>query len=131
MIDRLLGRAELKERIEELEEANHHLERRAEAEEERRSEAVADRQRAEERVNRLEHRIESLEARLERVDGDDESLEFRRVSDARGPRLADALGRFRAVESDDPEGLLTDIQCHGEAALAIMEDIAHAREHTH
>ena len=31
----------------------------------------------------------------------------------------------------NPEELLTDIQCHGEAALAIMEDIAHAREHTH
>jgi len=107
MIDRLLGRAGLKERIEELEEEKRHLERRAEAEEERRSDAVADRQRAEERVNELEHRIESLEERLERAEGTEESIEFRRVSDARGSRLADALGRFRAVESDDPEGLLT------------------------
>ena len=107
MIDRLLGRAELKERIAELEEEKHHLERRAEAEEERRSDAVADRQRAEERVNELEHRIESLEERLDRADGEEESVEFRRVSDARGPRLADALGRFRAIQSDDSEGLLT------------------------
>jgi len=59
MIDRLLGRAGLKERIEELEEEKRHLERRAEAEEQRRSDAVADRQRAEERVNELEHRIGS------------------------------------------------------------------------
>jgi peptide subunit release factor 1 (eRF1) len=107
MIDRLLGRAELKERIEELEEENRHLERRAEAEEERRSDAVADRQRAEERVNELEHRLESLEERLNRTGGEEESVEFRRVSDLRGRRLTDALGRFRAVESDDPEGLLT------------------------
>ena len=107
MIDTLLGRAELKERIAELEEEKRHLERRAEAEEERRSDAVADRQRAEERVNELEHRIESLEERLDRAAGEEASVEYRRVSDARGPRLADALGRFRAVESDDPEGLLT------------------------
>jgi len=107
MIDRLLGRAGLKERIEELEEEKRHLERRAEAEEQRRSDAVADRQRAEERVNELEHRIESLEERLDRTEGAEESVEFRRVSDLHDPRLADALGRFRAVESDDPEGLLT------------------------
>ena len=107
MIDRLLGRAELKERIGELEEEKRHLERRAEAEEERRSDAVADRQRAEERVNELEHRIESLEERLNRTGSEEESVEFRRVSDLWGPRLADALGRFWAVESDDPEGLLT------------------------
>ncbi|MFO8115491.1 MAG: Vms1/Ankzf1 family peptidyl-tRNA hydrolase [Halorubrum sp.] len=107
MIDRLLGRAELKERIAELEEEKRHLERRAEAEEERRSDAVADRQRAEERVNELEHRIESLEERLSRAASEEASIEFRRVSDARGERLTDVLGRFRAVESDDPEGLLT------------------------
>jgi hypothetical protein len=107
MIDRLLGRAELKERIEELEEEKRHLERRAEAEEERRSDAVADRQRAEERVNELEHRIESLEERLARAEGAEESIDFRRVSDYSGSRLADVLDRFRAVESDDPEGLLT------------------------
>ena len=107
MIDRLLGRAERKERIEELEEEKRHLERRAEAEEERRSDAVADRQRAEERVNELEHRIESLEERLARAEGAEESIDFRRVSDYSGSRLADVLDRFRAVESDDPEGLLT------------------------
>ena len=107
MIDRLLGRAELKERIEELEEANHHLRRRAEAEEERRSDAVADRQRAEQRVNRLEDRIESLEDRLERAERDEDHVEFRRVSDLRGDRLTDLLERLRGVESADPEGLLT------------------------
>ncbi len=107
MIDRLLGRTELKERIETLEEEKRHLERRAEAEEERRSEAVADRQRAEERVNRLEDRIESLEDRVERAESDEETVEFRRVSDASGGRLDDVLGRLRRIEADDPEGVLT------------------------
>jgi len=83
MIDRLLGRAGLKERIEELEEEKRHLERRAEAEEQRRSDAVADRQRAEERVNELEHRIESLEERLDRTEGAEESVEFRRQRSSR------------------------------------------------
>ncbi|WP_459820953.1 Vms1/Ankzf1 family peptidyl-tRNA hydrolase [Halorubrum luteum] len=107
MIDRLLGRAELKEQIEELEEENHHLQRRVEAESERRSDAVADRQRAEERVNRLEDRIESMEDKLERAESDEDDVEFRRVGDLRGDRLVDVLERIRGIESTDPEGLLT------------------------
>jgi hypothetical protein len=122
MIDRLLGRAELKERIEELEEEKRHLQRRAEAEEERRSDAVADRQRAEERVNELEHRIESLEDRLERAEGTEASVEFRRVTDRSGSRLADALDRFRAVESGDPEGLLTAFVPDADSVPAAVSD---------
>jgi hypothetical protein len=122
MIDRLLGRAELKERIGELEEEKRHLERRVEAEEERRSDAVADRQRAEERVNELEHRIESLEERLERAKGTEDSVDFRRVRDLRGPAVSDALDRFRAVESDDPEGLLTAFVPDGDAVPAAVSE---------
>ncbi|VTT85648.1 hypothetical protein DM2_530 [Halorubrum sp. DM2] len=122
MIDRLLGRAELKERIEELEEEKRHLERRAEAEEGRRSDAVADRQRAEERANELEHRIESLEERLDRTEGTEESVEFRRVSDLSGARVSDVLDRFRAVESDDPEGLLTAFVPDSDAVPATVTD---------
>lgn len=121
MIDRLLGRAELKERIAELEEEKRHLERRAGAEEERRSDAVADRQRAEERVNRLESRIESLEDRVERAEGDEETVEFRRVSDAYGSRLADVLDRLRGVESDDPEGVLTAFVPDGAVPESVSE----------
>ncbi|PSQ56555.1 hypothetical protein BRD22_05295 [Halobacteriales archaeon SW_8_68_21] len=122
MIDRLLGRAELKEHIEELEEEKRHLGRRAEAEEERRSDAVADRQRAEKRVNELEHRIESLKERLDRAEGTEESVEFRRVSDMSGTRVADVLDRFRAVESDDPEGLLTAFVPDSDAVPATVAD---------
>lgn len=107
MIDRLLGRAELKARIAELEEEKHHLQRRVDAEAERRADAVADRQEAERRNNELEQRIESLEDRVERADSDKKSVAFRRVTDRRGEGVADALGRLHAVASSDPEGLLT------------------------
>ncbi|WP_058366229.1 Vms1/Ankzf1 family peptidyl-tRNA hydrolase [Haloparvum sedimenti] len=114
MLDRLLGRASLKERIEELEEEKRHLERRAEAEEERRSEAVADRQRAEERVNRLEDRIEELEDRVERGGAEEADLEFRRVTDASGERTRDVLDRLRGV-SAGREGALTAFLPDGNA----------------
>ncbi len=122
MIDRLLGRAELKERIETLEEEKRHLERRAEAEERRRSEAAADRQRAEKRVNHLEDRIEELEDRVERAERDETTVEFRRVTDARDARLDDVLGRLRGVESDDPEGVLTAFIPDGDAVPASVTD---------
>ncbi|MBP1921062.1 peptide subunit release factor 1 (eRF1) [Halorubrum alkaliphilum] len=122
MIDRLLGRAELKERIETLEEEKEHLERRAEAEGERRSEAVADRQRAEERVNQLEDRIESLEDRVDRAESDVVTVEFRRVSDASGDRLADVLDRLRGIRSADPEGVLSAFVPDDDAVPTAVSD---------
>jgi peptide subunit release factor 1 (eRF1) len=109
MLDELLGRAELKERIAELEDEKHHLERQLEAEEERRAEAATARQEAEERVNRLEHRVEELEdrvARTERGDGDEAALDFRGVETLRGDRLGELLDRLDSVATD-PEGALT------------------------
>ena len=105
MLDDLLGRTELRERIEELEEEKHHLERQLSAEQERRTEAVSARQDAEERVNRLEDRIADLEGRL---DGDEEQrgLNFRRREDVRGERCEAVLRRLRSVETD-AEGALT------------------------
>ncbi|WP_101294360.1 Vms1/Ankzf1 family peptidyl-tRNA hydrolase [Halegenticoccus soli] len=106
MLDELLGRAELKARIEELEEEKRHLERRAEAEEERRADAVSARQDAEERVNRLEDRIAELEDRVERLGGDEPDLDFRGVEPLRGARLDEVRARLRSVETE-PEGALT------------------------
>jgi peptide subunit release factor 1 (eRF1) len=106
MLDELLGRAELKARIEDLEEEKRHLERRAEAEEERRSEAVSERQAAEERNNRLEDRIAELEDRVERLQGEAGGPEFRGVEDLRGDRLSEVLARLRSVETGR-EGALT------------------------
>ncbi|WP_435175815.1 Vms1/Ankzf1 family peptidyl-tRNA hydrolase [Halorussus sp. AFM4] len=107
MLDELLGRAELKERIADLEEDKRHLERQLEAEEERRAEAATARQEAEERVNRLEDRIAELEDRVERTEGGaDAGLDFRGAESVRGDRLADVLDRLDSVETG-PEAALT------------------------
>lgn len=107
MLDELLGRAELKARIEELEAEKHHLERRLDAEEERRVDAVSDRQDAEERVNRLEDRIEELQDRVDRLSADTEAdVDFRRVETLGGDRLDEVLARLESFETG-PEGALT------------------------
>jgi len=107
MLDELLGRAELKDRIEELEEEKRHLERRTEAEEERRSEAARKRQEAEAEVNRLEDRIEGLEERIERLSGTgDTEVSFRGTETLHGDRRDEVLARLRSVETDT-EGALT------------------------
>lgn len=106
MLDELLGRAELKARIEELEEEKHHLQRRVDAEEERRADAVSARQDAEERVNRLEDRIEALQDKVSRLDGDEADVDFRGVETVRGARLDEVLARLDSVETG-PEGALT------------------------
>ncbi|GKZ13010.1 Vms1/Ankzf1 family peptidyl-tRNA hydrolase [Haladaptatus sp. T7] len=106
MLDELLGRAELKERIDDLEDDKHHLERQLEAEQERRAEAVTERQNAEERVNRLENRIVELEDRVERLQSDEESVEFRGTETLHGERVDDVLARLDSFETE-PEGALT------------------------
>jgi len=107
MLDRLLGRAALKERIEELEEEVHHLERERDAEKQRRADAVSDRQDAEERVNRLEDRIAELEGEIDRLEGGaDADLDFRGRETLRGERLAAVLDRLDSFETG-PESALT------------------------
>lgn len=107
MLDRLLGRAVLKERIDELEEERTRLEEQLEAAKRRRSEAVSDRQEAEERVNRLEDRIAELEDRVERA-GSDAAPEpsFRRRTTLHGGRLATVVDRLVSIDAP-PEGALT------------------------
>jgi peptide subunit release factor 1 (eRF1) len=105
VLDRLLGRAALKERIEELQAERDRLQERLDAESERRAEAVRDRQTAEERANRLEDRIAGLEGELD-DDHDDETLDYRRTEELRGNRLERVLDRLRSVEAG-PEGALT------------------------
>jgi hypothetical protein len=105
MLDSLLGRAELKARIEELEEEKRHLERRLDAESERRADAVTARQDAEERVNRLEDRIADLEGRLA-ADRETADLGFRREEALQGRRLERVCARLDGFESD-PESVLS------------------------
>jgi len=106
MLDELLGRAALKDRIDELEAEKESLENRLEAESDRRADAVSARQDAEERVNRLEDRVTELEDRVERAGGDEGGLDFRGVEQVRGDRLAEVLSRLDSVDTD-AEGALT------------------------
>jgi len=119
MLDELLGRAELKDRIEELEDEKHHLERQLEAESERRSDAVADRQQAEQRVNRLEDRITELEDRVDRSETDRETATDRSPRGTEslcGDRLAAVLDRLDSFKTG-PEGALTAAIVDEEASL--------------
>jgi len=106
MLDDLLGRTELKERIETLEEKKEHLERQLDAEQERRADAVTDRQEAQRRANRLEDRVTELEDRVDRLQSEDIDVSFRHESAVHGSRLAEILDRLESVETG-PEGLLT------------------------
>lgn len=106
MLDDLLGRTELREEIETLEEELHHLERELEAEQERRVEAVSARQDAEERVNRLEDRIADLEGRLDRSKREETAPEFRRRTRLSPGRCATVLDRLRSFQAK-PDGALT------------------------
>lgn len=105
MLDDLLGRTELKERIEALEAERDRLEAQLEAENERRVEAVSERQAAEERVNRLEDRIADLEGKVENQP-DAADLRFRHEVTVRGNRLESVLSRLQSFEGA-PESVLT------------------------
>jgi peptide subunit release factor 1 (eRF1) len=106
MLDDLLGRTELKARIESLEEEKTHLERQLEAEQERRADAVTEHQAAERRTNRLEDRVTELEDRVERLRSEDSEARFGREQAVRGRRLDEILARIESVETGR-EGLLT------------------------
>ncbi|MFB6188767.1 MAG: Vms1/Ankzf1 family peptidyl-tRNA hydrolase [Halapricum sp.] len=108
MLDELLGRAALKERIETLESEKADLEAQLDAEQRRRKEAVTDRQAAERRENELQDRITQLEDRVERLQGDETTLDYRRREDVTGARLASALDRLESIDSG-PESVLTAV----------------------
>jgi len=119
MLDELLGRAELKDRIAELEDEKHHLQRQLEAESERRADAVADRQQAEQRVNQLEDKVIELEDRLDRSEADRETATDRTVrgtESLHGGRLDEVLDRLRSFQTG-PEGALSAALVDAEAAL--------------
>jgi len=107
MLDDLLGRTALKERIDELEEEVESLEDRLAAEERRRKDAVTDKQEADRRVNRLEDKTEELRDRVERAGGDDQDVRGFRVARAvRGGELDDVLELIASARSGE-EALTT------------------------
>jgi len=106
MLDELLGRAELKERIEELEGEIESLEDQLAAAKRQRAEAIEDRQEAQERANRLEDRIADLEGQLDRARDGERTVDVRDTTDLRGDRLAETLARLESLRTG-PEGALT------------------------
>jgi len=122
MLDELLGRAALKERIEEVEDEKRRLREQLEAEERRRSEAASARQDAEERVNRLEDKIAQLEGEIERKrDAEDvESPSFHRVESLRGGRLDAVVERLRSVDAG-AEGALSAFVAEGDVPDPVRE----------
>jgi len=126
MLDKLLGRAELKARIEELADEKHHLERQLEAESDRRADAVSDKQAAEERVNRLEDRIAELEDRVERSqEREERDREPRRAESLRGDRLNSVLDRLESVETGREGALsaaITDDNTLPDAVTTAVDD---------
>ncbi|WP_313694059.1 Vms1/Ankzf1 family peptidyl-tRNA hydrolase [Halorarum halobium] len=106
MLDRLLGRAGLKARIEDLEDERDSLRGKLDGEAERRREAVHRRQEAEERVNDLEHRIEELEDRVDRAEGEEAGPSPRGTETLGRGRLDSVLSRLRSVEAG-AEGALS------------------------
>ena len=106
MLDEILGRAQLRERIEELEEENRHLQRELDAESDRRADIETKHQEAERRANRLEDRVQELTDRVDRLSGSDRDVSARRRESLRGKRLTVVLDRLESIETD-PEGALT------------------------
>ncbi len=106
MLDELLGRATLRDRVAELEDREENLERQLEAEKRRRSEAATARQEAEREVNRLEDRVAELEDRVERLSTGDDDVAFRHEERLHGGRRSAVLDRLASFETD-PEGALT------------------------
>ncbi|WP_159899076.1 Vms1/Ankzf1 family peptidyl-tRNA hydrolase [Salinirussus salinus] len=112
MLDDLLGRTELKDRIADLEAEKADLQAQLEAEQERRAEAATARQEAEREVNRLEDRVTELEDRVRRLQEGEGDLAFRAEASLRGERLEEALARLERLETG-PEGVLTAMVADG------------------
>jgi peptide subunit release factor 1 (eRF1) len=113
MLDTLLGRSALKERIgeqeariEELEADIERLEAELESETERRADAVTARQDAQHRANKLEDRVEQLEDLVDRLQAEETTLSFRRQTEVAGRTLEEVLDRLDSVETG-PQGALT------------------------
>lgn len=105
MLDDILGRSELRERISTLESERDRLEKRLSAETERRKSAVRDRQTADEQVNRLEDRIVELEDRVTRLQAGEPQLDYRGVETLRGDRCRQILDCLESVRTNDEAAL--------------------------
>ena len=125
MLDRVLGRAELKDEIDRLESCVESMEAQVESAKESRAEAVSARQRAEEEVNRLEDRIAELEDRVARDEetggGRTDGLEFRHEETASGDRVREVADRLRSVETSREGALTAYVDSENDVPDAVRE----------
>ncbi|MDZ7687817.1 MAG: Vms1/Ankzf1 family peptidyl-tRNA hydrolase [Halobacteriales archaeon] len=106
MLDDVLGKTELKERIKELEEELNGLEDRLESEERKRKTEAREKQEAYERANKMESKVQELEDRLERAGEDEEDASFRVARTVRGTTLSNSLDFLESARSGE-DGLTT------------------------
>ena len=106
MLDELLGRAALKERVAELEAENEDLSAELDAEAERRADAQSARQDAEHEVNRLEDRIAQLEDHVDRLQDEETAIAYTGEETLRRSRVSAVLDRLESFETG-PEAALT------------------------
>lgn len=123
MLDRVLGRAGLKERIAELEDRCERLQAQVDSAKESRADAVNARQEAEREVNRLEDRIAELEDRVARVGDDGTDLAFRHEEAARGDRIRELTDRLRSVETSREGALTAFVADENEVPEAVRETL--------
>ena len=121
MFDELFGRADLKERIETLEDKTTQLNERLEAERKRRKDAVTDRQAAERRVNELEDKVTQLQDRIERLQAGERSLEYRRRERLSPARVEAVFDRLLSIEGDE-QSILTAVIADGHEIPQAVRD---------
>lgn len=117
MLDDLLGRTKLKERISELETECNRLESQLEAEQERRADAKTARQAAEERLNRLKDKIADLEGQLQQANSSSEEVGFRSKRTINGQQRNQIVHRLEAIEWE-PESI-----CSASIQTNIPDDV--------
>ncbi|MFC7073955.1 Vms1/Ankzf1 family peptidyl-tRNA hydrolase [Halovenus rubra] len=121
MLDDLLGRTKLKERIENLEAERDSLEQQLSAEQRRRTEAATEKQEAQRQVNALEDRVTQLEDQVDRLQSDEVTLSIRRKTTLAGSRLDEVLSRLSSFQTE-PEGALSAYVEDGHNLPAKVQD---------
>ena len=132
MLDRLLGRATLKDEIETLreelatcEKERERLQEQLEATDQRRKDAFRDHQLAQERVHTLEDRIEQLEDDLSR-ERDEQSVDFRGRSTLTYHDIEPLLDLLESVRTQ-PEGAYTAVLDGGTLPEPVQEQFVDRR----
>lgn len=116
MLDELLGKKELKERIEDLEDEVESLENKLEAENERRKEAVREKQEAQRDINKMESKIHELEDRVQKAEKGrgKRRPEFRKVDEMSPGKTREALELLESMSGKEESFTTAKIEPEGD-----------------